>query len=70
MYGATSTNDREAFANKVVVDGDISEYVLFYDNNGTQVATSDMNYIRIDGTLLDGYTAEDVIITINEEITN
>lgn len=70
IYGATSMNGGEGFANKVTVNGDVSEYKLLYDNNGTQFGFDTMKYIRIDGTLLDGYTKNDVIITINEEITD
>jgi hypothetical protein len=38
-------------------------------NNDTQTALTGAAYIRIDGFLMDGYTKDDVIITINEEIT-
>ncbi len=69
MYGANSMGAREAYAHKVTVNGDVSEYKLFYDNNGTQAGTEEMNYIRIDGTLLGGYTKNDVVITVNEPIS-
>lgn len=52
----------------LTVDGDITTYTILMKKGGTQFATSDTGYIRIDGALLDGYTANDVIITINEEI--
>lgn len=57
------------YANQVTIDGDISTYTILVHNDGTQRATSNTGYIRIDGILLDGYTSEDVIITINEEIS-
>ena len=52
----------------VTVDGDIYTYTILLDDSGTQLATSITSYIRITAPLTDGYTAEDVIITINEEI--
>lgn len=69
LYGLTT---EEASANnygaKVDVDGDISTYTVLYNNEGTQMAQATCEYIRIDGALMDGYTSEDVIITINEKI--
>ena len=67
LYG-TATGNNTGYANNLTVTGDVTAYKLFYNNEGEQVATSNMNYIRIDGTLLDGYTKNDVIITINQPL--
>ena len=66
-YGSIADND-DCYGDTVTTVDDISTITLLYTNLGTQVAKSSMNYIRIDGVLMDGYTSEDVIITINEEI--
>lgn len=68
MYGITGSGSRQNFGSKVSTTGDISTYVIALDNDDTQVATSALRYIRLDGVLLDGYAPEDVVITINEEI--
>lgn len=68
MFGGTSMSAKTDYGKKVSVNGDVSEYTLFYDNLGTQVMNTNTKYIRIDGELIDGYTKDDVIITINEEI--
>lgn len=68
MYGKTGSGSSTNFGGKVSASGDISTYVVAFDNDNTQVATSALRYIRLDGVLLDGYTADDVIITVNEEI--
>lgn len=54
--------------NKVAVSGDISTYTILVLDDGTQRANADTVYCRIDGTLISGYTKNDVVITINEEI--
>lgn len=68
MYGRAGSGDRTNFGSKVSVSGDVSTYTVALDNDNNQVATSALRYIRLDGVLLDGYTADDVIITVNEEI--
>lgn len=68
LYGTTSTQKRHAYGSRVTVSGDVSAYTLLYDNNGTQTSATAMQYFRIDGILLSGYTADDVVITVNEEI--
>lgn len=69
LYGDTTATRDDCYGAKVTVNGEVSTYTLLYSNIGTQYATSNMNYIRLDGVLLDGYTKNDVIITINEEIS-
>lgn len=71
LYGAPTTGtSTDAYGAKVSINGDISEYTLMIKNDGTQTTITNTAYIRIDGFLMDGYTKEDVIITINEEIEN
>lgn len=68
--GQSSSSSPTAYAKKKVsVNGDISTYTIMENEANENRATTDTAYIRIDGALLDGYTANDVIITINEEIT-
>lgn len=68
LYGATSAS-KDSFGANVTVDGDVSTLTLLYGNEGTAPTTlASMKYIRIEGILMDGYTANDVIITINEPI--
>lgn len=69
LYGTTTATDANGYGAKVTVNGDVSTITLLYSNAGVQSATSSMNYIRIDSVLLSGYTKNDVIITINEEIS-
>lgn len=69
MYGRAGSGDRTNFGSKVSVSGDVSTYTVALDNDNYQVATSALRYIRLDGVLLEGYTADDVIITVNEEIS-
>jgi len=69
LFGIGGAGNNQNFGGKVVTNGDVQSYVLAYDNDDTQCATSSMQYIRLDGVLLDGYAPEDVVITINEEIT-
>jgi hypothetical protein len=68
MYGTTQAQALTNYASVVSVNGDISTYTIALDNSGTQAANASCAYIRLDGVLLDGYTKNDVIITINEEI--
>jgi hypothetical protein len=62
------SNSSQAYGQKVSVNGDISTYTIALANDEVQYADSNCAYIRLDGVLLDGYTSNDVIITINEEI--
>jgi len=68
-YNTEIRSDYNYYYNKVSVDGDVSTYTIMVDNDGEQLATDAVAYIRIDGQLLDGYTNDNVIITINEEIS-
>lgn len=65
LGGVSSAN---RYDGNVSVNGEISTYTVLLNNDGTQKTTG-IEYIRIDGMLMDGYTKNDVIITINEEIT-
>jgi hypothetical protein len=58
----------QMYGTKVTTDGDVSTYTLMYSDDGAQNARNETAYIRIDGGLMNGYTANDVVITINEEI--
>lgn len=49
------------YSSRVTVTGDVSVY-----NIGTSMLDND--YVRFTGTLLDGYTAEDVVISLGEPI--
>lgn len=68
LYGAKSSTSSDGIGDNVVVDGDVSTYTIMLGNDGNQRATSETAFVRFCGALLDGYTAEDVVITINEEI--
>jgi hypothetical protein len=69
MFGSMGTSaNNTCYGAIVAVDGDVQTYTIQLDCKNNQVTTSACAYIRIDGKLMDGYTAEDVIITINEEI--
>lgn len=50
----------------VTVDGDIITVVAGHYNSANYTNTA---YMRFCGCLLDGYTLDDVVITVNEEIT-
>ena len=69
LFGVTGAGSRQNFGGKVVTNGDIQSYVLAYDNDDNQCTTSAMRFVRLDGVLLEGYTADDVVITVNEEIS-
>lgn len=69
LYGS-SISSEDNYGTKVSVDGDISTYTLMLNNSGTQKASTSTAYIRIDGVLMDGYTKNDVVITVNEEIAS
>lgn len=69
MYGRAGSGDSTNFGSKVSASGDISAYTVALDNDNNQVATSALRYIRLDGVLLDGYAPQDVVITVNEEIS-
>ena len=66
-FGATGKGN-SYYGDVVTFDGDIETVTILLTNEGGDIATSDTAYIRIEGVLMEGYTAEDVIITINEEI--
>lgn len=67
LYGTGSTGN-DNYGNKVTQNGDISTYTILIANDDSQQTTSKCAFIRIDGELMDGYTKNDVIITINEPI--
>lgn len=67
-YGSMKTNSDQAYGLNVTIDGDISTYTVALTNDGNQLPITGIAYIRLDGFLVDGYTKDDVIITINEEI--
>ncbi len=69
-YGGRSntSSSYNYYDTSVSVSGNISTYTIMLNDQGEQLATSELAYIRIDGTLMNGYTKNDVIITINEEI--
>lgn len=66
-YGVTDVGDAN-YGRMVTVDGDVSTFTVLIVNTGEQAAKDTCNYIRIDGALMDGYTKNDVIITVNKEI--
>lgn len=68
VTGAKSTVSGEGALEQVSVDGDIMTYTILMHGDGTQRAKDTMEYVRISAGLLSGYTANDVIITINEAI--
>jgi hypothetical protein len=68
IYGSMGVAANATYGNKVSVNGDIQEYVIMIDSTGVQQAPSETAYLRIDGKFMDGYTKNDVIITINEPI--
>lgn len=69
MYGTCGTSrEKGDYGLTASVDGEVTTYKLAYDNLGNQAAKDVVAYIRIDGTLMEGYSKEDVIITINEDI--
>ena len=69
MYGTCGTSQEKGdYGLAASVDGEVTTYKLAYDNLGNQAAKDVVAYIRIDGTLMEGYSKEDVIITINEDI--
>ena len=72
LYGGSrsSTSADQDFGLKVTKNGDITTYTILVDNLGAQRADTTTAYIRIDGGLMSGYTKNDVIITINQEITD
>lgn len=57
-------------ANGSGVNGDVTTLVFVAGNNTllTTYITKDYDRIRLNGTLIDGYTANDVVITVGEEI--
>lgn len=68
VAGAYGSGSGDTYTSKVTVNGDVSSLTVLTLENGTQLATSTVKYLRIDGTLLSGYSKNDVIITINEPI--
>lgn len=68
LYGTMASGVAQAYGGKVTVDGDISTYTIANANDDENKASSNCAFIRFDGFLLDGYTKNDVVITINQEI--
>ena len=70
-FVVTSASDKtssEGVNGDVSVSGDVFTYTLV-ERNGEQFANySSLAYIRISAPLMSGYTKDDVVITINEEI--
>lgn len=66
--GIAGTASGDAAKNSVTVNGDVLIYTIAELDSGAQRATAETAFIRLDGALMDGYTKNDVIITINEEI--
>lgn len=67
-YGTSANNSSQCYGLSVTVEGDVSTITPLTLNDGTQYDISKAAYIRFDGFLIDGYTKNDVIITVNEEI--
>lgn len=71
-YAFTGRTQEDGFSlgarNQVTVNGDMQTYTIALLDDGTQQAEAGTTFIRIDGVIMEGYTANDVIITINEEI--
>lgn len=68
VNGAYGTSDSRGYGGQVDKTGDVSQVTLLILGDSSQNAPSTMQYIRIDGMLISGYTSADVVITINEEI--
>lgn len=68
IYGTIASGSAQCYGNQVSVDNDISTYTVAIANDGQQKAASNTAFIRLDGLLISGYSKEDVIITINQEI--
>ena len=64
-----SSASTEGAKDEISVDGDVFTYTILM-RNGIQFGSTGVEYIRISAPLMAGYTANDVIITINEEITS
>ena len=69
-YGTMGVAANTTYGNQVTANGDVQSYKIFIDSTGVQRTTDATAYLRIDGWLMDGYTKNDVIITVNEEITD
>lgn len=63
----SSETSTEGVKGDVSVSNNVYTYTILM-RDGAQKGSSDIKYIRISAPLTDGYTAEDVIITVNEEI--
>lgn len=70
LYTGTtvSTSPGQGAKDVVSVNGDVCTYTILLLGDGTQQSKDYDEYIRITGKYMNGYTAEDVVITINEEI--
>lgn len=70
MYKITSLNVEQSIdgvKNVISRDGDTYVYTIFERGDGTQVSyATDIAYIRISAPLAEGYTAENVVITVSE----
>ena len=64
-----SGSSSEGVKADVSVNDDVYTYTILM-RDGAQFGSGTVNYIRISAPLADGYTADDVIITINEEIVD
>lgn len=68
LFGSKTVNT-DSFGTSVTTNGSVQSVKLLYDNkNKSQKMTDAVVYIRLDGVLMDGYTKNDVIITIDEPI--
>ena len=69
LYGHIREQNAD-YASQVAVDSDgVYSLTIMMSNMGEQRANSDTAYILIDGTPVDGYDSGDIIITVNEEIS-
>lgn len=69
VYTSVDTElEENGVRDQVRQDGNIFAYTVLLYNDGTQMFDPETLYIRISAPLLEGYTAEEVIITVNEEI--
>ena len=67
---ASQSQSGDGAKDMITVDGDIQTYTLMERKGASNSANSSLAYIRIDGVLKSGYTSNDVIITVNEEIVS
>lgn len=65
-YGTPSSNNADGYKFDTV--GDVTAVTILINNAGEQKATSECALIRLECGLMSGYSVEDVIITVDEEI--